>query len=94
MSEFVGMAGSAPAASHKLPDNEGESDGSSIGDVAFRHHPSRECAMADGPAQPPVVAESAQTHTPPDTRAEALMFAQAHAEELRQRRQDPPPVLA
>ena len=40
-SEFVGMAGSAPAVSHELPDNGAESDGSSIGDVAFRHHPSR-----------------------------------------------------
>ena len=72
MSEFVGMAGSAPVVSHELPDNEGESDGSSIGDVASRHHPSQECAMADRPAQPPVVAESVQTHTPPDARAEAL----------------------
>ena len=33
-SEFVGMAGYAPAAFHELPDDEGESDGSSIGDVA------------------------------------------------------------
>ena len=94
MSEFVGMAGSTPVISHELPDNEGESDGSSIGDVASRHHPSRECAMAGGPAQPPVVAESAQTHTPPDTRAEALASAQAHAEELRQRCQNLPPALA
>ena len=74
-SEFVGMAGSAPIVSHKLPDNEGESDGSSIGDVASRHHPSWECAMPDGPAQPPVGAESVQTHTPLDTRAEALTSA-------------------
>ena len=94
MSKFVGMVGFVPVVYHELPDNEGESDGSSIGDVVSRHHPSRECAMADGPAQPPVVAESAQTHTPPDTRAEALTSAQAHAEELRQRRQNPPPALA
>ena len=47
--------------------------------------------MADGPGQPPVVAESAQTHAPPDPRAEAIASAQAHAEELRQRRQGQPP---
>jgi len=67
MSEFVGMIGSAPVVSHELLDNEGESDGSSISDVASHHHPSRECAMADGPAQPPMVVESAQTATSPDT---------------------------
>ena len=78
------MAGSAPVISHELPDNKGESDGSSIGDVASRHHLSRECAMADGPAQPLVVAESVQTHTPLDTRAEALPSVQAHSEEQRQ----------
>ena len=69
------MAGFAPVVSHELPDNEGESDGSSIGDVAAHHHPSRECAMADGLAQPPVVAESAQTHAPSDPRVEALAYA-------------------
>ena len=41
--------------------------------------------MADALGQPPVVAESVQTHTPPDPRAGALVFAQVHAEELRQR---------
>ena len=82
MSEFVGMAGFAPVISHKLPGNEGESNSSSIDDVAPLHHPSQECAMADGPGQPPVVAESAQTHTPSDPRAEALASAQAHVEEL------------
>ena len=81
-SEFVGMAGFTPVVSHELPVNEGESDGSSIGDVAPHHHPSRECAMADGPGQLPLVAESAQTHTPPDAHAGALASAQAHTEEL------------
>ena len=57
-SKFVGMTGYAPAVSHELLDDEGESDGSSIGDVAPRHRPSRECAMADAPGQPPVIAES------------------------------------
>ena len=46
-SEFVGMVGYAPTAFHELPDNEGESDGYGIGDVAPRHHRSWECAMAD-----------------------------------------------
>ena len=47
--------------------------------------------MADAPGQPPVVVESAQTHTPLNPHAEALASAQAHAEELRQRRQSQPP---
>ena len=47
--------------------------------------------MADGLGQPPVVAESAQTHAPPDPRVEALASVQAHAEELRQRQQSQPP---
>ena len=49
--------------------------------------------MADGPGQSLVVAEATQTHTPPDTRAEALVSVQAHAEELRQRRQSQPPLV-
>ena len=94
-SEFVGIAGRAPATFHKLPDDEGESDGSSIGDVAPRHRSSQEYAMADAPRQPLMVVESTQTHTPTDPRAGALASAQAHAEELRQRRQNqPPPTLA
>ena len=81
-SEFMRMVGCVPAVSHELPDGEGESDGSSIGDVAPRHRPSQECAMANALGQPSVVVESVQTHTPPDPHAGALMFAQAHAEEL------------
>ena len=45
--EFVGTAGYAPAVFHELPDDEDESDSSSIGDVAPRHRPSYECVMAD-----------------------------------------------
>ncbi|XP_066394046.1 uncharacterized protein [Miscanthus floridulus] len=90
-SEFVGVVGFVPAIPHKLPDDDGKSDGSSIGDVAPRHYPSRDCAMADAPRQPSVVVESMQTHTPPDPRAGALASAQAYAEELRQRRQNQPP---
>ena len=61
--EFMRMASYAPATFHELPDDEGESDGSNIGDVAPLHRPSRECAMADAPGQPLVVVESTQTHT-------------------------------
>ena len=52
------MASYAPATFHELLDDEGESDGSSIGDVAPRHRPSWECAMADALGQPLVAVES------------------------------------
>ena len=73
--EFMGMASYAPTTFHELLDDEVESDGSSIGDVAPSHRLSRECAMADAPGQPLVVVESLQTHT----------------EEVRQGRQNQPP---
>jgi len=38
-SEFVGMAGYAPASFHDLMDDDVESDGSSIGDVMAPSHP-------------------------------------------------------
>ena len=38
--------------------------------------------MADALGQPPVVAESLQTHTPLGPHVGALMLAQEHAEEL------------
>ena len=41
--------------------------------------------MANAPGQPPVVAESLQTHTPLDPSAEALARAWGHSEELRRR---------
>jgi len=41
-----------------LMDDDGESDGSSIGDMVPSHRPSRECAMADASGHPPVEAES------------------------------------
>ena len=84
-SEFVAMVSYAPTTFHELSNDEGESDSSSIGDVAPSHRPSWECAMADAPEQPPVVAESVQTHTPLDPHAGAFMLAQRHTEELRQR---------
>ena len=86
-SEFMGMAGYAPASFHDLMDDNVESDGSSIGDVVAPSHPlSWECVMADALGQPPVVAESLQTHTPLNPCVEALACAQAHGEELQQRR--------
>ena len=39
-SEFVGMVSYAPTTFHELSDDEGESDGSSIGDVTPSHCPS------------------------------------------------------
>ena len=90
-SEFVGMASYAPTCFHKLVNDEVESDGSSIGDVAPSHRPSWECAMADAPGQPLVVAETLQTHTPLDPHTGALVLAQEHVEELQQRQQDQPP---
>ena len=48
-SEFMGMASYAPTTFHELLDDEVESDGSSIGDVAPSHRLSYECAMADAP---------------------------------------------
>ena len=67
----MGMASYAPITFHELLDDEVESDGSGISDVAPSHRPSRECAMADAPGQSLVVAESAQTHTPLNPRAGA-----------------------
>ena len=58
MSKLVGMASYAPTCFLDLMDDDVESDGSSIGDVAPSHHPSWECAMADALGQPPVVTES------------------------------------
>ena len=48
-SEFVGMASYAPTCFYELVDDEVESDGSSIDDVAPSHRSSWECAMADIP---------------------------------------------
>ena len=76
------MASYAPTTFHELLDDEVESDGSNIGDVASSHRPFRECAMADALGQPPVIVEYVQTHTPLDPCAGALTFAQRHAEEL------------
>ena len=91
MSKFVGVASYAPTYFYELLDDEVESDSSSIGDVAPSHHPSWECAMADAPGLPLVVAKSLQTHTHPDPCAGALAIAQEHCKELRHRRHNQPP---
>ena len=39
MSEFMGMAGYAPASFHDLVDDEVKNDGSSLGDVMAPSHP-------------------------------------------------------
>ena len=85
-SEFVGMASYSPTSFLDIMDDDVGSDGSSIGDVAPSHCPSRECAMVDALGQLPVVVESMQTRTPPDPCAGALALAQEHAEVLQQRR--------
>ena len=43
----MGMASYAPTCFFDLMDDDGESDGSSIGDMAPSHHLSQECAMVD-----------------------------------------------
>ena len=55
---LVGMASYAPTCFLDLMDDDVESDGSSISDMAPSHRPSQECAMTDAMGQPPVVAES------------------------------------
>ena len=55
-SEFMGMADYAPTYFLDLMDDDGESDGSSIGDMVPSHHLSRECAMVDAPGHPPTEA--------------------------------------
>ena len=75
MFEFVGMTSYAPTCFLDLMDDDVESDGSSISDVASSHHLSWECAMADALGEPPVVVESVQTHTPPNPHVDALACA-------------------
>ena len=80
--EFVGMVSYAPTCFLDLMDDDVGSDGSSIGDVAPNHRPSRECAMADTLGQPPGVMKSLQTHAPPDPHAETFELTREHGEEL------------
>ena len=70
MFEFMGMTSFAPTCFLDLMDDDVESDGSSISDMAPSHRLYWECAMADTPGQPPAVTESLQTHAPPSPHAE------------------------
>ena len=81
-SEFMGMASYAPTYFLDLMDDNGESDGSSIGDMVPSHRPSRECAMMDSLGHPPVEVESSQTHASPDSRAETSELTWEHDEAL------------
>ena len=83
-SEFVGMVSYTPTYFLDLMDDDVGSDGSSIGDVAPSHRPSRECAMADALGQPSMVTESLQTHAPSDPHTETPELTREHGEELRQ----------
>ena len=91
-SEFVGMASYAPTYFLDLMDDDGESDGSSIGDVAPSHRLSWECTMADPPGHPPAEAESSQARTSLDPHAETPELTLEHGEELRQRWLHQPPT--
>ena len=84
VSEFVGMASYAPTCFLDLIDDDGESDGSSISDIAPSHRPSRECAMANALGHPPAEAESSQTRTSPRSRVETPELTWEHSEALRQ----------
>ena len=90
--EFVGLTSFAPTTFHNLPDDEGESDGSSIGDVAPSHRPSWECAVADPLGHPLAKAESSRTHTSPNPHTETPELTLEHGEELRQRWLHQPPT--
>ena len=81
-SEFMGMVSYAPTCFFDLMNDDGESDGSSIGDMAPSHRPSRECAMADPPGHPQTEAEFSRTHGPPAPHAEAPELTHEHGEEL------------
>jgi len=83
MSKFMGMVSYAPSYFLDLMDDDVESDGSSIGDVAPSHRPSRECAMVDALELPPGVTESSRTHAPLGPHAEPPKLTCEHGEDLR-----------
>ena len=79
------MASYAPTYFLDLMDDDGESDGSSIGDMAPSHRPSWECAMADPLGHPPIEAEFSQTHAALGPYVETPKLTPEHGEEPRQR---------
>ena len=91
-SEFMGMASYAPTYFLDIMDDDAGSDGSSIGDMVPSHRPSRECAMADAPEQPPGVTESSRTHALPGPHTETSELTREHEEELRRQWPHQPPT--
>jgi hypothetical protein len=83
--KFVGMTGYGPASLHDLFSDDGLlSEGSSISDLSPLGCPALlECAMAEVQGRQLVPMETEDMHTPPDPRAQALVNAQAHGEDLR-----------
>ena len=77
------MASYAPTCFLDIMDDDVGSDGSSIGDVAPSHRPSREYAMADALERPPGAMESSRTHAPLGPHAETPELTREHGEELR-----------
>ena len=80
-SEFVGMVSYAPTCFLNIMDDDVESDGSSIDDVAPSHRPSRECTKPDAPEQPPRATESSRTHASPGPHTETSELTHEHEEE-------------
>jgi hypothetical protein len=90
------MTGYGPTTFHDLfSDDDLLSEGSSVGDMSSPGYPAlREYTVADVQGRQPVPVETEYTHTLPGPRAQALANAEAHGEDLRQRRQhQPPPEL-
>ena len=81
-SEFVGMTSYGPSCFLHIMDNDVESDGFSIGDVAPSHRPSWECAKLDALEQPPRATESSRTHASPGPHTETSELTHEHEEEL------------
>ena len=91
-SEFVEMVSYGPTCFLEIMDDDVGSDGSSIGDVAPSHCPSRECAMTDAPRQLPGAMESSRTHAPPGPHTETSELTREHEEELRRQWPHQPPT--
>jgi hypothetical protein len=94
MADFVGMTGYGPASFYELfSDDDLLSEGSSVSDLSSPGCPVlQECAMADVQGQLPATVETEDTHIPQDPCDQALVNAQAHAEDLRQWQQHQPPL--
>jgi hypothetical protein len=94
--KFIGMPGYSPASFHDLFSNDDLlTEGSTVKDVSSLGCPAlRESAIVDVQGQPMVPADTEDTHTPPDPRAQALANTQMHGEDLRQQRHHLPPLTS